>query len=210
MWLVCFALQSLRTTAPRTRLYVDGETAKNTVIGVWLFGGLVPPLVAVNVFAVNKLRAPPRYDGFVASKPGTPLPLASLGAPDVVTAEDVNTVLAKLRSVDDVGTFAPLAVAMGTATEGSGPAYITKPAFKRRLRGVSDATLDACFDAWSRGSGVAAKTTVASCLDRWRDGGIDAFQRDVFLGRLTVLAGFAGLLAIDASVLAAGLSIAAQ
>ena len=42
-----------------------GETVKNTAIVTWLFGGLVPALIAVNSFAFTKLSSPARYEGFV-------------------------------------------------------------------------------------------------------------------------------------------------
>ena len=58
-----------------------GETVKNTAIVTWLFGGLVPALIAVNSFAFTKLSSPARYEGFVETAgDGVKLSLASLGA----------------------------------------------------------------------------------------------------------------------------------
>ncbi|KAJ8604321.1 hypothetical protein CTAYLR_002484 [Chrysophaeum taylorii] len=198
---------------PKLRTVVNGggggEVAKDVVIVTWLFGGLIPALGAANAFAWNKLRASKRYEGFVASGEGRVLPLASLGAADAVLAEDVDAALKRVsaQSLE----FQPLSLAMQaqTATASSAPVYVSKTAFKARCRKavgpkVGDAALDAIFDAWSRGSGFADKKEVDAALARWRNptGDVDfaAFDRDALLGRATILAGFAGLAAIDLAV----------
>jgi len=181
------------------------EVAKNGAIGVWLFGGLVPALAAVNVYAVKKATTE-RPDDFVETTRTDAMPLASLGAADVVSATDVGTVLQKLDR--GLPAFEPLSKALGGKT-GSGPLYLSKTNFKAWSRSLSvgDAALDSIFDAWARGSGVAAKTQVDASLRQWRtsvgDFDLGAVDRAIFAGRVTVLLGFAGLAAIDAVVLLA-------
>ena len=86
-----------------------GETVKNTAIVTWLFGGLVPALIAVNTFAFTKLSAPARYEGFVETDgQGAKMALASLGAPDAVLEEDVSQILDAFATPDE-SLFVPLA-----------------------------------------------------------------------------------------------------
>ena len=104
-----------------------------------------------------------------------------------------------------------------------GALYMNRASFKaavrRRARSAPDACLDAIFDAWlcgvevldarrgaslrrrwAGGSGCAPQAAVEGALARWRraDGwDLSAVDRDVLLGKATVVAGFAGLLVID-------------
>ena len=118
---------SVRAPArPPTRLRFDldalglsGESGKNALIGVWLFGGLVPALIGINSYAVDKLSAPAKYDGFVdtdaakVAAGAARLPLASAGAPDAVLADDVVAVFDAFAASYDAGAFLPLGAALG-------------------------------------------------------------------------------------------------
>lgn len=224
--LICLAIHSaalvpLRTQRARPRaqtvrslnLGVDCstgvcETVKNTAIVTWLFGGLVPALIAVNSFAFNKMSSPARYEGFVeTSGQGAKMALASLGAPDAVLKEDLEKILDAFTP--DESLFVPLAVAIGAPGGGEGDflgaeRYVGRDAFKaavrRRGRGAPDAALDALFDAWAKGSGVAARSACVGSLERWRrsDGwDLGAAERDIVLGKGVVLGGFVGVAVID-------------
>ena len=162
---------------PPTRLRFDldslglsGESGKNALIGVWLFGGLIPALIGINSYAVDKLSAPAKYDGFVdtdaakVAAGAARLPLASAGAPDAVLADDVVAVLDAFAASYDAGAFLPLGAALGAdagdAAAGQ-PLYLPRAAFRaavaRRTRGAPDAALDAVFNAWAGGSGARAR-----------------------------------------------------
>mmetsp|Transcript_107 Transcript_107/g.389 ORF Transcript_107/g.389 Transcript_107/m.389 type:complete len:231 (+) Transcript_107:44-736(+) len=182
------------------------EVAKNGAIGLWLFGGLVPALGAVNVFAAKKFAAAPPED-FVRTLTKTDaMPLASLGAPDVVSESEVLAVLSRLER--RAPAFEPLAAALGGGAGGGGPLYLSKAAFRKWSKGlaVGDAALEGVFDAWAGGSGVAAQTKVDASLDAWKTStgfDVNAVDRAIFLGRATILSGLLGLAAIDAVVLLA-------
>ena len=195
-----------------------GETVKNTAIVTWLFGGLVPALIAVNSFAFTKLSSPARYEGFVETSGdgGKMMALASLGAPDLVLEGDVEKILDAFASPDE-SLFVPLAVAIG-APGGGGEGdylgaerYVARDAFKatirRKARQAPDAALDAVFDAWAKGSGCAARSQCIGSLESWRrtDGSWDlgAADRDILLGKGVVLGGFVGLAVIDFVALSA-------
>ena len=152
-------------------LGLSGESGKNALIGVWLFGGLVPALIGINSYAVDKLSAPAKYDGFVdtdaakVAAGAARLPLASAGAPDAVLADDVVAVLDAFAASYDAGAFLPLGAALGAdagdAAAGQQPLYLPRAAFRaavaRRTRGAPDAALDAVFNAWAGGSGARAR-----------------------------------------------------
>ena len=163
---------------PPTRLRFDldslglsGESGKNALIGVWLFGGLIPALIGINSYAVDKLSAPAKYDGFVdtdaakVAAGAARLPLASAGAPDAVLADDVVAVLDAFAASYDASAFLPLGAALGAdagdAAAGQQPLYLPRAAFRaavaRRTRGAPDAALDAVFNAWAGGSGARAR-----------------------------------------------------
>lgn len=199
-------------TDQRRSLYAapSGEVVKQTLISVWLFGGLVPALGAINVFAYKRLTSPAQYDGFVKTDSDAPvLKLASLGAPDRVVEDQVATVL----SVDPASfEYVSLGAALGQSSSSKsdeGPLYLTKGAFKKRYKKVGDATLDAIFDAWAKGSGFAEQSVVARAYARWKPSGgaVDyaAVDRDALFGRFTVLSGFIGLALIDITVISAAL-----
>ena len=194
-----------------------GETVKNTAIVTWLFGGLVPALIAVNSFAFTKLSSPARYEGFVETSGdgGKMMALASLGAPDLVLEGDVEKILDAFASPDE-SLFVPLAVAIGAPGGGEGDylgaeRYVARDAFKttirRKARQAPDAALDAVFDAWAKGSGCAARSQCLGSLESWRrsDGSWDlgAADRDILLGKGVVLGGFVGLAVIDFVALSA-------
>ena len=151
-------------------LGLSGESGKNALIGVWLFGGLIPALIGINSYAVDKLSAPAKYDGFVdtdaakVAAGAARLPLASAGAPDAVLADDVVAVLDAFAASYDAGAFLPLGAALGaeTADAAAGqPLYLPRASFRaavnRRNRGAPDAALDAVFNAWAGGSGARAR-----------------------------------------------------
>ena len=212
----------LQRTQPRAQKTVRsmaplGETVKNTAIVTWLFGGLVPALIAVNSFAFTKLSSPARYEGFVETSGdgGKMMALASLGAPDLVLEGDVEKILDAFASPDE-SLFVPLAVAIGAPGGGEGDylgaeRYVARDAFKttirRKARQAPDAALDAVFDAWAKGSGCAARSQCLGSLESWRrsDGSWDlgAADRDILLGKGVVLGGFVGLAVIDFVALSA-------
>ena len=211
----------LQRTQPRAQKTVRsmaplGETVKNTAIVTWLFGGLVPALIAVNSFAFTKLSSPARYDGFVETGgQGAKMALANIGAPDAVLEEDVSQILDAFATPDE-SLFVPLAVAIGAPGGGEGDylgaeRYVARDAFKatirRKARQAPDAALDAVFDAWAKGSGCAARSQCIGSLESWRrnDGSWDlgAADRDILLGKGVVLGGFVGLAVIDFVALSA-------
>lgn len=215
--------RALLMAAPSKAAFVgpSADVAKNALISLWLFGGLLPALAAVNVFAWQRLGEPQRYPGFVESAPSAKpaLQFASFGAADVVTEEDVEAILS---SVDvDAFDYVPIAAALGAADDArlgsSAPSsknllYLNEATFKRRCRDrvrrrVGDAALDALFGAMAKGSGLASKDSVVATFARWKrtDGTVNvaSVDRDALLGRLTTLAGFAGLAAIDLVALSA-------
>ena len=193
-----------------------GGAVKDTLIVTWLFGGLVPALIAVNSFAFTKLSAPARYEGFVETNgDGAKMALASLGAPDAVLEEDVSQILDAFATPDE-SLFVPLAVAIGAPGGSEGDflgaeRYVARDAFKavirRKARRAPDAALDAVFDAWAKGSGCAARSQCLGSLEAWRrsDGSWDlgAADRDILLGKGVVLGGFVGLAVIDFVALSA-------
>ena len=196
-----------------------GVMSKDTLIGVWLFGGLVPALIGVNSFALSKATAESKYEGFVdtdAAKVAggaTRMRLASLLAADVVLEDDVSACVDAYAAAYDDSSFLSLGAAIGAPTDDAPLAgsarYLPRATFKaavsRKLSRAPDAALDAVFNAWAGGSGVAAQATVDAALERWRrsDGSWDlgAIDRGVFLGDVTVLFGFFGLLVLDAVTL---------
>ena len=196
---------------------VQSQGLKNGVIVASLFGGLIPALIGVNSFAVNKLSAPRRYEGFVATDTSRvaagarTLPLASAFSADVVLEEDVVAILSRAKRAEDFGQFEGLSALLTSGSAPSGLLYLRKDEFKRvcrkARRGVPDAALDAIFDSWAKGSGFAALSTVETALSSWRspEGEIDigAVDRAALSGQATVLFGFAGLAAIDFIALAA-------
>ena len=175
------------------------DIAKNGLIGVWLFGGLVPALVGINVYAAQKLTTP-RAD-FVKTTANDALPLASLGAPDVVSRSDVVKILTKLEKKRP--GFEPLAQALG-GTGTSGPLYLRKAAFQSFCKDlkVGDAAIEGIFDAWARGSGVASQQIVDDCLTSWTND-MGAVERSILSGRATIFAGFLGLATLDVLVFGA-------
>ena len=215
-------LQRVASTSSRPRTQTVrgmaplGGAVKDTLIVTWLFGGLVPALIAVNSFAFTKLSAPAKYDGFVETNgDGAKLALASLGAPDAVLEDDVAQILDAFATPDE-SLFVPLAVAIGAPGGGEGDflgaeRYVSRDTFKatirRKARQAPDAALDAVFDAWAKGSGCAARSQCLGSLDAWRrsDGSWDlgAADRDILLGKGVVLGGFVGLAVIDFVALSA-------
>ncbi|KAJ1452958.1 hypothetical protein M885DRAFT_619424 [Pelagophyceae sp. CCMP2097] len=190
---------------------------KDILISVWLFGGLVPALAAVNAFALNKLRAP-LPEGYVSSvetATDTKLPLASLFSPDAVFLRDAADALKGAKQASDLGPLRPLNALMGappSPTGGSALLYLKKDDFKatvrkRARRQLPDAALDAIFDSWAGGSGVAAENAIDASLQAWRtaDGGLDAGALDLaaLRGKFTIFAGYSGLLVLDGLALAA-------
>ena len=203
------AQKTVRSMAPL------GGAVKDTLIVTWLFGGLVPALIAVNSFAFTKLSAPARYEGFVETAgDGAKMALANIGAPDAVLEDDVSQILDAFASPDE-SLFVPLAVAIGAPGGGEGDylgaeRYVARDAFKaavRRRGNAPDAALDAVFDAWAKGSGCAARSQCLGSLESWRrsDGSWDlgAADRDILLGKGVVLGGFVGLAVIDFVALSA-------
>ena len=144
-----------------------GETVKNTAIVTWLFGGLVPALIAVNSFAFTKLSSPAlRGLCFKPSGDGAKMmALASLGAPDLVLEGDATKILDAFASPDE-SLFVPLAVAIGAPGGGEGD-YLGANATPRPLPAQGDDSRkarqapDAASTAFDVGEGQRLRRAVA-------------------------------------------------